>query len=480
VYVVGYSMELASQDMGTLLFWNKLQYIGILGFPSIYLIFTIQFTGAEKWLTRTKIVLLFTIPAILLVIKFFDGSLQLIYASAELVETDLGVLLSFKTGPLYYFVVAYNLIIVTIGSYLILQKRRFSSFLYRKQTGLILMAATIIYLVYIVYLAGIQPFHGLEYLDLNPFAYTVWGCAIGFTIFRHRLFDLTPIARDALIEMLSDGVIVLDSLARVVDANPQAQKIFDWHPLPVGKPVESLMENWIDQSILTSISGSTRLETQRTNADRQVYYEVTVSTLRDKHEQLIGYLILVHDISERKEVEKELHELSLMDDLTGLTNRRGFTMLSAQMMSMANRMELNAVLFYMDMDELKAINDNLGHTVGDQALIDLALVLKNTFRSSDIIARLGGDEFVVLAADSLDKTGGVLLERLQARLQAHLDAYNQRIGQKFQLSLSIGHARYDWKKPSTIETLLQQADKSMYENKQTRKSTTEPTPLPAI
>jgi diguanylate cyclase (GGDEF)-like protein len=150
-----------------------------------------------------------------------------------------------------------------------------------------------------------------------------------------------------------------------------------------------------------------------------VYYELTISSLKDRQKHRIGYLILIHDISGLKRTEKEMEKLSWGDDLTGLYNRRGFKILANQTINMARRMKLNATLVFMDPDELKWINDLLGHAAGDQALIDTAQILKNVFRSSDIIARVGGDEFVALAIDSAENPGENMLKRLQEQLDIH-------------------------------------------------------------
>ncbi|NPV78341.1 MAG: diguanylate cyclase [Anaerolineae bacterium] len=465
VYVLGYSMELASSDLTTMLFWSKIQYLGILTFPVLYLIFVLQFTGHEKWLTRRNIALLFVIPAGLLTIKFFDEDLHLIYTSATVDTSGIIPLLAFERGPLYFLNAIYNLTIITAGNYLLWQKQRFASALFRRQTAIMLIAAVPIYLIYVVYLMGISPIPELKRLDPNPFAFMLWGIAIALSIFRYRLFDLVPIARDALIERLNDGVIVLDVQCRVVDANPQALNIFGWTRVPVGQFTEDLMPHWLDQLPFCAVEAPTKVETHLTKDNAPIYYETTLSTLQDKGGQKIGYLVVVHDISERKEIEKKLQELSLVDELTGLANRRGFTVLADQMINMANRMQLNAVLIYIDVDWLKWINDNLGHRTGDQALIDTATILKNTFRSSDIIARFGGDEFVILAIESVKNSRRAMLTRLQERLKARAPVY-----QNYHLSLSIGVARYEWKKPKPIESLLEEADRTMYEQKHSRKA----------
>lgn len=468
IYILGYGFELSVTNIQSMLFWSKIQYIGILTAPTIYLVFTIHYIGRQNWLTPRIIILLFLLPALLLAAKFMDDRLHLIYTAAAIDSSGLVPLLTFTRGPLYLLVVAYNLLMVTTGNILLLRRRKYGSTLFRRQTSILLVFALIIYIVYGMYQLGITPIPSLKHLDLNPFVYTVWGLGISIGIFRYNLFDLEPIARDALIEMLSDGVVVLDSQSRFVDANPEAQKIFGWDVLPVGKPAEMLMNQWFDSTSLQSLENPLKSEVQLKQNGTDLTYEITTKPLQDKNRERLGYLILVHDITERKEVENKLHELSLVDDLTGLTNRRGLNMLALQLLGMANRMKLNAALAYIDLDGLKIINDTLGHATGDRALQEMASLLRTTFRTADIITRLGGDEFVVLAIEQADNPN----ESISLRLQNNLRALNALPERTYQLSFSIGLSRYKWDHPVTLSTLLEEADQAMYIQKQSKRNGT--------
>jgi diguanylate cyclase (GGDEF)-like protein/PAS domain S-box-containing protein len=177
---------------------------------------------------------------------------------------------------------------------------------------------------------------------------------------------------------------------------------------------------------------------------------------------------IVADISDRKQAEEALKALSLVDALTGLYNRRGFLTLAEQELKVAQRMERGILLLFVDVDDLKAINDTYGHLEGDRALIKIAQILKENFRDPDIIARIGGDEFVILAIEGTTEAGPELLKE---RLSENLERYNQEeSGRKYKLSLSMGAVGYDPENPVSIDTLLTQADKKMYEEKQGKKT----------
>jgi len=164
--------------------------------------------------------------------------------------------------------------------------------------------------------------------------------------------------------------------------------------------------------------------------------------------------------------EEALLALSLTDELTDLYNRRRFFVLAEQCLKVALRMKKRSLLFYIDMDDLKWINDHCGHNEGDQALIALAGILKRTFRESDIIARLAGDEFVVLF-ESTDENE----ENLVSRLYENIRDYNAKLSQDYKLSVSVGTAHFDPDYPVSIDGLLSNADALMYAQKRKRRKT---------
>ena len=162
--------------------------------------------------------------------------------------------------------------------------------------------------------------------------------------------------------------------------------------------------------------------------------------------------------------EETLLALSLTDELTGLYNRRRFFVLAEQYLKVAIRAKKRSLLLYIDMDDLKWINDHCGHSDGDQALIDLGSILKKTFRESDIIARIGGDEFVVLL-ESTDENDEMLITRLDESIRD----YNAKVSQHYKLSVSVGAAHFDPEYPISIDELLSKADALMYAQKRKKR-----------
>jgi diguanylate cyclase (GGDEF)-like protein len=164
------------------------------------------------------------------------------------------------------------------------------------------------------------------------------------------------------------------------------------------------------------------------------------------------------------ETKEKLRSLSLKDELTGLLNRRGFVALAEQQFKVARRLNKNLVLHSSDMDNLKWINDTLGHREGDAAITVMAETLKKSFRQSDIIARIGGDEFVMLQLEEIDGDSNTSIERLQN----NLDLFNAQGNRGYKILISTGTISCEPRCQYSIAELLAKADELMYKNKRSK------------
>jgi len=187
--------------------------------------------------------------------------------------------------------------------------------------------------------------------------------------------------------------------------------------------------------------------------------------------QITGALVwrAIRYAMERQRVQLELLNLSLIDELTGLNNRRGFLALSEHHVKLANRSGMPFLVAFVDLDGLKKINDAFGHQEGNRALVEAANVLRDSCRRSDILSRIGGDEFAILIADVDKNCADVVLRRIQRKL----DSCNANAGRRYALSLSVGIVVANVAEHADLEQLLHQADALMYAQKQKKKSTQE-------
>ncbi len=157
---------------------------------------------------------------------------------------------------------------------------------------------------------------------------------------------------------------------------------------------------------------------------------------------------------------EEIQQLSVTDELTGLLNRRGFYLLAEPALESARRHVRSCLLAFLDIDGLKRVNDENGHDVGDGLIMDIATVLRETLRKSDIIARMGGDEFCVLVTEPQGDPA-----MLRTRVHQAFDSFNETGDRPYRLSASIGLVQAWPGDKCTLDTLLAQADAMMYRDK---------------
>jgi diguanylate cyclase (GGDEF)-like protein/PAS domain S-box-containing protein len=280
------------------------------------------------------------------------------------------------------------------------------------------------------------------------------------------LFDAAP-----------DPILLMDDFCRFIDCNaatvkmlgvPSREYLLHRQPSefsPDCQP-DGCLSSEKAASVMRSafVEGSADVEWEflRTDGSRLVVdVSITIISIKGERLQLVHW----RDISDKKEAERELRELSLIDELTGLHNRRGFLTLATQQIKVADRLGRGITLLYSDLDNLKWINDTFGHNQGDRAIMDAADILKASFRASDIVSRMGGDEFAGFALESGTDSGKSIIARLEENLRAH----NMRTDRPHRLSLSYGTSRYDVREPSTLEELLERSDRDMYRQKQKKK-----------
>lgn len=287
----------------------------------------------------------------------------------------------------------------------------------------------------------------------------------------------------ALVDSLDAGVLVEDERRVVQHCNQQFCDLLQISETPAtivgGSSVELMrrisplffipeaVEEGIDEAIAAN---AVRKDELVYLADMRIL-ERSYSPL-DVDGRAAGHLWTYREVTTRESNKDllqrqadELRALSLVDELTGLYNRRGFLTLATQQLKLCDRSRRPAMVVFVDLDGMKRINDELGHEFGDQALIETASVLRQCFRYSDVVARLGGDEFVVLAVEADPPTGELVVVRLYEKLAE----MNRKPDRPFTLQFSVGVAPYDPEKSEMVEEVLARADNLMYESKRQRK-----------
>lgn len=190
------------------------------------------------------------------------------------------------------------------------------------------------------------------------------------------------------------------------------------------------------------------------------YFMLTMSPIKSFDGTVTSINIVSKNITDRKRLEDDLRAIALKDDLTGLCNRRGFAMLAGQQLKLCERNRGSLSMIYMDIVGLKEINNKHGYEVGDQVLRDMADILRESFRGSDIYARIEGDEFVVLPVDCAQDC----LEEIIMRLREGLRRKTGGNGKGIEFSIQVGKVEYQSEEACSANELLFRAYMDMKDN----------------
>lgn len=275
------------------------------------------------------------------------------------------------------------------------------------------------------------------------------------------------------VQTMTEGLVLTDTSGRFTFVNPAAADMLGYAPSDmVDREVAAFLPKdqvavmrRADEKRTHGVSDRYELDFLHKDGSRRT---VLVSGgPRVQGADFGGTMAVLTNITDRKAMEEEIRALSLRDELTALYNRRGFLTLAEQHLKTAARLKKKVALLYLDVDNLKTINDTGGHRTGDRALTEVAFILKKSFRESDIVGRLGGDEFSVLAMETEDIHPEALVVRLRdklARFNAHSAA---EAG--FNLSVSVGVCLREPDGAATVEEMLARADMLMYDEKRGKK-----------
>jgi len=301
---LAYALRLGSPDLQAKIFWSQVRNLGVAVTPVAWLAFALQYTGWGKWLTRRNVVLLSIEPLVALLLAWTNGRHGLFWSHISL---DSGG--SFPTwvaayGPCYWINAVYSYLLILLGTVLLIHKLVRFPALYRRQMGALLISV-------LTPLAGQlgSALHLLPSFNLNltPFAFTISGLAAAWGLFRHRLFDIVPVARDAVIENMSDAVIVLDAQERIVDLNPAAERIVGHTAAEIiGQPLVQVLPVWPTVAERAHRETGAHAEVAWGEGDATSTYDLRTSPLRDQRGRDTGCLVVLRDITELKQAEEAL------------------------------------------------------------------------------------------------------------------------------------------------------------------------------
>ena len=306
LWSLAYALELGSPDLETKLLWAKIKYFGVVIVPAAWLFFVLMYTKRKQWLSLHKIVLLAIVPLITLILVWTNNLHGLIWGRIGPNSSSLFPMPVLAHGAWFWVHTTYSYLLLLFATILVLEAVVRSSQLYRHQTGGLLIAAFAPWTGTALQMIGLPP---LSNMDLTPFAFTLTGFALAWSVFGFGLLNLVSIARQAVIESMVDIVIVINALNRIVDLNPSAQRIIGLTASEaIGQPAENVLANWPD--LLAQNPEITEAHSEIVLGEKETrrYFDLNISRLHDQHNLLTGRLIVLHDITERKQAEEVMQK----------------------------------------------------------------------------------------------------------------------------------------------------------------------------
>lgn len=471
-WLLANALEAAALDRTTKIMWAVVSYPGIESAPVLYLLFVLGWTRQDGWRTRRRAVGLFLVPLVSVGMAATNEWHHLLWSSVTLIQA-WGVTAVYDHGPWFWIEASYAYGLIAVGLMaLVVAIYRFPR-VYTDRIVLVIVASVVPVIGSVVYAVGLD---STVHADLSSIAFAIVGAIAAWAVLRSRLLDLVPVAWLTLVDSLADAVLVLDPERRIAALNPSAGRLLRTGRDAAGQAIEVALRPFPELVVVCRGKGDREAEIpigsgKSDQPDPARWFNVRVTEISDGRGRYAGSLIVLRDVTERRQMVETIRTLSLTDDLTGLLNRRGFATLAEQQLRTSIRMRNRLWLLFADLDGLKEINDSLGHEAGDRSIREFAQLLRTgSFREADLVARLGGDEFAVLATEISPTNEDTVLKRVDDTVRRA----NQMPGREFVLSVSAGVAMFDPERPQTLDELIAEADRRMYQAKNSQRAAPRP------
>lgn len=427
------------------------RYFGVVNVPVWMFAFTREYCG--KTVTRKQIGLLFIVPVISYIVMATSQWQPLFFTTME--PASYGMQMNY--GPYFYWVhlpYCYALSILSIA--LVLNEMGRVPKQFRSQIFFLFVSLCVPFVINVLAVSG---YLGNEY-D-TALSFPVFAIVLSIGIFRHRLLQVNPIAYENVFLNVHDGVVILSRDDFILDINNSAaQHTGKTRTEVIGTAFATAFAEY--RELLPKIVGKHEIaeEFSHHREGARTYYSVNTANILGINSEYDGRIVTMRDITAFKQYQASLESLAYVDPLTRLPNRRRFQEEIEKTMQRAARRAETFAILYFDLDRFKAVNDTLGHSLGDELLKEVGYRTTSLLRAPDFVARLGGDEFVVLLHYALPTDLPVVIERLIEHVEQPFTTSGHTLTPK----LSLGAACFP-QDGDNLPELMRCADHAMYQVK---------------
>lgn len=456
IYLFGYLLELNSSTLEQMLFWGHVQYFGLPFYPATWLILAIHANSKEH--TRLRfwhLAFIMFVPFTAFIIRQTNELHYLFYSSAEIFESNGTKMLMLHKGPLYISYILYLGVLLVMSMILFTRASLINKGTAR--ANFLMVAASVIPFIGL-YLIIENPMG--SYLDFTALLLPISVALLALALFRYDFLSIKGLARDAIFEQSQDAMILLDKKLRIRDFNSLAQSLFsELSPVAYNQPIEKILSGY--PAVLKTIHADEQHTLRKTVNGHDLFLESRRLSILNNQGDLVGHLISLMDITEKRQAQEILNRLATTDGLTGLYNRTHFMVLADRAFAQAQRVKYRHALCVMDLDHFKDINDTYGHAAGDLVLENIGQLLRETFRNADIPGRLGGEEFIVLLTGVDISQARSATERFREKVAESPVTYEQTA---IRTTISIGLTDIT-ESDENLNNVIKRADQAVYQAK---------------
>jgi PAS domain S-box-containing protein len=413
-WLVFYALQIAGANLHTKLVFSEIKYIGIAFMPLFWFAFAINYASPNKKLTWRAIALLAIVPLLTSILAVTNERHGLFWSHPQLTFAGNFSDFDVEYGPWYWFHVTYSYLLIFAGAIVVFRTVRRSKGLLRRQAVALIVAVLTPWFGNIIYFSGYNP---LPYLDLTPFAFTISVFSLTWAILGFRLVELAPVARDQIVEEMKDGMIVLDVENCVADINLSAERMIGLQASQViGKPISEVLSRW--SNLVERFIQSTDIldEISVTEGGVVSWLELQISPLYDRRKHSLGRVIVMRDITARKEMENALS--------VALEQSRAASRLKSQLLARVShelRTPLGSILGFaelLQMNSFGTLDEN--QKSATTQIVESANYLGGIINELLDEAQLESDALVLRCAPfspgdllqrTKDKTSGLALEK---------------------------------------------------------------------
>jgi PAS domain S-box-containing protein len=313
-----YGFELASQNVEDMLFWSKLQYLGLVMAPSCWVVFALKYTGFDTSTKRWVYPSIFILPVVTYLLVLTNSWHHLHYKSNWLITSGPFPILGIEKGVWYPVQVIYAYFFYFLGTSIIWRRIRFANLHFKLQTRLLIVGGFFPLFVNVLYqISWLKPFEGL---DMTPFAFLLTYLLIAIAIIRFNLLNLKPIARDKILEVMTKGVIIFDHRNKIIDFNSASKRFFQKDGLvKVGQSAEEVFAKRPEITALLNLQVKQTIESRVQSDGSELILKIETVPISDGKALVSGVLLLVNDITDEintnNQLKKQASELQQLNDL---------------------------------------------------------------------------------------------------------------------------------------------------------------------